>query len=48
VTRRTNGETLISQGLQPGEKVVTQGQLRLFPGAKVEIKDEPGERKKRP
>jgi len=31
-------ETVIEKGLQPGEKVVTDGQLRLFPGAKVEIK----------
>jgi membrane fusion protein, multidrug efflux system len=31
-------ETVIDQGLQPGDKVVTDGQLRLFPGAKVEVK----------
>jgi membrane fusion protein, multidrug efflux system len=31
-------ETVIEKGLQPGDKVVTDGQLRLFPGAKVEIK----------
>lgn len=48
VTRRTNGETVIGQGLQPGEKVVTQGQLRLFPGAKVEIKNDPGKAEERP
>jgi multidrug efflux system membrane fusion protein len=29
---------VILSGLQPGETVVTDGQLRLFPGAKVEIK----------
>ncbi|MBI4681716.1 MAG: efflux RND transporter periplasmic adaptor subunit [Nitrospirae bacterium] len=33
-----NGETVISSGLQSGEKVVTDGHLRLVPGAKVEIK----------
>ena len=31
-------ETLIEKGLQPGEQVVTDGQMRLFPGAKVDIK----------
>jgi len=30
--------TLIEQGLKPGETVVTDGQVRLVPGAKVEIK----------
>ncbi len=30
---------VILSGLQPDETVVTDGQLRLFPGAKVEIKD---------
>jgi membrane fusion protein, multidrug efflux system len=48
VTRRTNGETVIGQGLKPGETAVTQGQLRLFPGAKVEIKNEPGKAEERP
>jgi membrane fusion protein, multidrug efflux system len=32
------GETVIEKGLQPGETVVTDGQLMLFPGARVEIK----------
>ncbi len=31
-------ESIIEKGLQPGEIVVTDGQLRLVPGAKVEIK----------
>ena len=34
-----NTETVIEKGLQPGEKVVTDGQLRLVPGAKVQIKE---------
>ena len=34
-----DGETVIEKGLQPGEQVVTDGQLRLVPGAKVEIKN---------
>jgi membrane fusion protein, multidrug efflux system len=31
-------DTVIASGLQPGERVVTDGQLRLTPGAKVDIK----------
>jgi multidrug efflux system membrane fusion protein len=31
--------TTIENGLAPGEKLVTEGQLRLTPGAKVEIKN---------
>jgi membrane fusion protein, multidrug efflux system len=33
-------ETVIEKGLQPGETVVTDGQLMLYPGAKAEIKSE--------
>jgi multidrug efflux system membrane fusion protein len=33
-----DGETVIKSGLKAGETVVTDGQLRLFPGAKVKIK----------
>ena len=36
--RRLATETIITKGLAPGEKVVTDGQLRLVPGARVEIK----------
>jgi multidrug efflux system membrane fusion protein len=32
------GETVISRGLKGGETVVTDGQLRLTPGAKVSVK----------
>jgi multidrug efflux system membrane fusion protein len=38
VGRTLDGETVIEKGLQPGERVVTDGQLQLVPGAKVEIK----------
>jgi len=38
--RTFNSETVIDKGLQTGEKVVTDGQLRLVPGAKVQMKDE--------
>jgi len=37
--RVIGGEAVIEKGLQPGEKVVTDGQLRLVPGAKVQIKE---------
>jgi membrane fusion protein, multidrug efflux system len=33
-----NGDTLIERGLEEGETVVTDGQLRLVPGAKVEVR----------
>lgn len=38
VTLRQGGIAVISQGLQDGETVVTDGQLRLSPDAKVQIK----------
>ncbi len=37
VARSQGSESIISKGLQPGEKVVTDGQPRLVAGAKVEI-----------
>lgn len=33
-----DGGTVIEKGIQAGERVVTDGQLRLVPGARVEIK----------
>jgi multidrug efflux system membrane fusion protein len=39
VGRTTDGETVIVKGLTPDEKVVTDGQLQLYPGVKVEIKN---------
>jgi multidrug efflux system membrane fusion protein len=41
-----DGQTVIKSGIKAGETVVTDGQLRLFPGAKVRIKsslDQPGQ-----
>jgi multidrug efflux system membrane fusion protein len=38
VGQRRNDEAIIQDGLHAGEEVVTDGQLRLFPGARVEIK----------
>lgn len=42
VNRTSGEETVIESGLTPGERVVTDGQLRLMPGAKVEIKSGQG------
>jgi len=38
VTRSGSGQSVIEKGLNAGERVVTDGQLRLIPGSKVEIK----------
>jgi len=38
VGRFVSNETVVQKGLLAGEKVVTDGQLRLYPGARVEIK----------
>ena len=38
--RRFGKLTLVKQGLSPGEKIVTEGLVRLYPGAKVELKPE--------
>jgi multidrug efflux system membrane fusion protein len=34
-----DGRAVIEKGVEAGERVVTEGQLRLFPGAHVEIKN---------
>jgi multidrug efflux system membrane fusion protein len=34
----SHGEIVVEKGLEPGETVVTDGQLRLTPGARVEVK----------
>jgi membrane fusion protein, multidrug efflux system len=38
VAMTTDGETVVETGVQAGDRVVTDGQLRLTPGAKVDIK----------
>jgi multidrug efflux system membrane fusion protein len=38
VSRTYGEESVIMEGLKPGERVVTDGQLRLAPGARVEVK----------
>ena len=36
--RVAGNETVIESGLQPGETVVTDGQLQLVPGARIQIR----------
>jgi len=42
VARTQDNETIIKQGLKPGETVVTDGQLRLTSGSRISIKSGPG------
>jgi multidrug efflux system membrane fusion protein len=46
--RNVREETVVEQGLKPGEVVVTDGQLRLSPGARVEIKNAAGQSGRQP
>ena len=41
VKRTAGPETVVTAGLKPGDRVVTDGQLRLTRGAKVEMKQAP-------
>jgi multidrug efflux system membrane fusion protein len=41
VQRILNEETVVEQGLKPGETVVTDGHFQLVPGSKVEMKNRP-------
>ena len=41
VSRMIGQEAIVKDGVAPGERVVTVGQLRLVPGARVEVKTEP-------
>jgi len=38
-SRSVGGQAVIDKGLKPGETVVTDGQVRLVPGAKIQIKN---------
>ena len=38
VARQIGGESVISSGITPGETVVTDGQFRLSPGARVLVR----------
>jgi membrane fusion protein, multidrug efflux system len=39
IGQAVNGETVIQKGIHAGDRVVTDGQMRLIPGATVTIKD---------
>ncbi|HEX4595456.1 MAG TPA: efflux RND transporter periplasmic adaptor subunit [Bryobacteraceae bacterium] len=43
---RVDQELVVDSGLQPGETIVTEGQLRLAPGSRVQVRDgrQPGGR----
>jgi multidrug efflux system membrane fusion protein len=41
VARNEGNQVVVASGLQPGEEVVTDGQLRLTPGARVSVKAAP-------
>jgi len=38
-SRTVEGQAVIDNGLKPDETVVTDGQVRLVPGATVQIRD---------
>jgi multidrug efflux system membrane fusion protein len=38
VNRNSNGQSIIDVGVKPGERVVIDGQLRLVPGSRIQIK----------
>jgi multidrug efflux system membrane fusion protein len=40
--QRTTDDSSVVEGVEPGETVVTDGQLRLVAGAKVQIKETTG------
>ena len=42
VTRTAAADTVIASGLEPGETVVTDGQIRLVPGSKISVKGQDG------
>ncbi len=39
VDRTIGAKTVVAKGIAPGEKVVTDGQLQLVPGARVQVKN---------
>jgi hypothetical protein len=41
IARTAGADTVIKEGLKPGEAVVTDGQLRLVPGSRINVKKAP-------
>jgi multidrug efflux system membrane fusion protein len=46
VTRTRGDESILRDGVRPGETIVLDGQLRLVPGTRVSIKDAPANNQK--
>ena len=44
VARTSGNETIIKEGVKPGETVITDGQLRLVPGSRISVKKEAPEK----
>jgi multidrug efflux system membrane fusion protein len=40
--QQVDGSVVVEKGLEAGERVVTDGQIRLVPGARVELRPELG------
>lgn len=40
IDRRINGLDVVAEGLRAGDRVVTEGQLALYPGAKAVARDD--------
>jgi membrane fusion protein, multidrug efflux system len=40
VARASGSETVLADGVQPGDTVVTDGHLRLVPGSRISVKDD--------
>jgi multidrug efflux system membrane fusion protein len=40
VNRASASETVLADGVQPGDTVVTDGHLRLVPGSRISVKNE--------
>jgi multidrug efflux system membrane fusion protein len=45
VARTYGNDSIIEQGLKPGEQVLTDGLLMIKPGARVQIKESPSAQK---
>jgi multidrug efflux system membrane fusion protein len=43
VAQTENNQTVVDDGLKPGEQVVVDGQYKLQPGAHVELAPAPGQ-----
>jgi len=42
IAQRVGDDTVVTSGIQPGDTVVTEGTLRLVPGARIQVRDQNG------